>query len=137
MSVWHSKRAWNDPATLILRSFSGNAMIEVVKTFHIRSNAVSVCVEPRTWPDSVPRVDGVIALGAQIRTPGQMSLINTLRQVLANLVCPLQASQEDTAREGQAANGGFFPSPWSGGLSQVRVLRPADQHAVRAVHAGT
>lgn len=31
-----------------------------------------------------------------------------------------------TGREGQAGNGGFFPSPWSGGISQVRVMRPAD-----------
>jgi hypothetical protein len=31
-----------------------------------------------------------------------------------------------TGREGQGQPGGFFPSPWTGGLTKLRVLRPAD-----------
>lgn len=31
-----------------------------------------------------------------------------------------------TGREGQGQAAGFFPSPWSGGISQIRVMRPAD-----------
>ncbi len=31
-----------------------------------------------------------------------------------------------TGREGAGRPNGFFPSPWTGGLSQLRVLRPAE-----------
>jgi hypothetical protein len=31
-----------------------------------------------------------------------------------------------TGREGAGRPNGFFPSPWTGGLSQIRVLRPAE-----------
>jgi hypothetical protein len=31
-----------------------------------------------------------------------------------------------TGREGQANERGFFPSPWTGGITAIRVMRPAD-----------
>ena len=93
VSVRHGKRPWNDAATLIKRGLRGDAMVKVVEAFQIRSNPVAVWVEPRTGADPVPGVDGVITLGAQIRTPGQMPLIDALCQVLADLIRSFQTTQ--------------------------------------------
>ena len=68
-------------------------MVEVVEAFEICADPVAVRVKPRTWADSISGVHGVFALGAEIRAPSQMALIDAFRQVLADRIRPFQTTQ--------------------------------------------
>ena len=89
MSVRHGKRPWNDASTLIEGSLSTDAVAEIMKPVQIRANPIAIGVKPRTGTDPLPSVAGVITLGTQLRTPGQMPLINAFSQVLTDLIRPL------------------------------------------------
>ena len=62
-----------------------------MKFIHVSRYAVAVGIEPGTRSDSVPGVYGIVALGAEIGAPGDVTLIEPFRQVLANGIGPLEA----------------------------------------------
>jgi hypothetical protein len=62
-----------------------------MKYIHVGGNAVAIGIEPGTRSDSVPSVDGIAALGAEIGSPDEVALINAFRQLLADVIGPFKS----------------------------------------------
>jgi hypothetical protein len=106
-------------------------MVKVVEGVEICADPIAIRVKPRTGSDPVPRVNGVITLGAQISAPGQMTLIDAFRQVLADLIRPRQTSQVATVAGALTCD---EERHWPGGrlrLSQAREKEAAERHAAQ------
>ena len=55
-----------------------------MQVIHIGGNPGAVGVEPGAWADSVPGVDGIGTLGAEIGAPREVPLVDVFRQALAD-----------------------------------------------------
>lgn len=90
MPVGRITTARNCSTTFVNCSKGAHSIHDAVKLIYVSGDAIAVGIEPGAGSDSVPGVDGIAALGAEISAPRQVSLINTFRQVLADGIRPFQ-----------------------------------------------
>ena len=80
-------------ATLVDRSKGAHTIHHAVKLIHVSGNAVAVCIESGSRSDSVSCVYSIVALGAEISTPVEVTLIDAFGQVLANGIGSFKSTQ--------------------------------------------
>ena len=78
-------------ATLVDRSIGAHPIQHAVKFIHVSRNAVAIGIEPWARSDSVRSVDGIVALGAEIGVPSEVTPVDAFRQVLANGIGSLKS----------------------------------------------
>jgi len=67
--------------TLVDRSKCAHPIQHAVKFIHVSRNAVAIGIEPGARSDSVPSVHGIVALGAEIGVPSEVTPVDAFRQV--------------------------------------------------------
>jgi len=78
-------------ATLVERLKGIHPMHHAVQAIQICGNLGTVGIEPGPWSDPVPGVYRVATLGAEIGAPGEVALVDTFRQVLADGIGPFKS----------------------------------------------
>jgi len=84
MPVRRITAAWYSSATLVERSKDAQPIQHAVQVIHVRGNPGAIGIEPGTRSYSVPSVYRIAALGTEIGAPGEVALIDAVRQVLAD-----------------------------------------------------